>query len=128
MKEDEVNKFEKVQGQLEGLYNEIGILSRKSPNDAINMFKLKFINQILEEANTLLVDDYVPFDGFQKFDENEIPTNSDATMIFEQYLNCLEKLRGDNITTREYKSGWFWIIDGNPSDLRTKSPLKLKEK
>ena len=127
MTEKEVNKFEKVQGQLEGLYNEIGILSKKSPNDAINTFKLKFINQILVEANSMLKDDYVPFEGFEKFDENEIPTNSDATMVFEQYLNCLEKLRSDNITNPSFSS-WYWIIEGETSKIRTTRPLKLKEK
>jgi hypothetical protein len=54
--EEEVIQFEKVQTQIKGLYNEIGILSKKNPNDAVNKFKLKFINQSLIEANDILKD------------------------------------------------------------------------
>ena len=128
MTKEEVDKFEKTQGQIDGLYNEIGILSKKSPNDLVNKFKLKFINQILENANTLLQDTYKPLEGFDSFDDEDLPSNSDVTMIFEQYLSCLEKLRSDNITTSEYKNGWFWIIDEEPSDIKSSRPKKLNEK
>lgn len=128
MTESDINTFEKVQSQINGLYKEVSILGKKSPNDAINKFKLKFINQILEAANTLLVGDYKPLNGFEKFDDDELPTNSDATMVFEQYLSCLEKLRSDNVTTKEYHVGWFWIIDGEASDIKTSRPKKLIDK
>jgi len=126
MKETEIFQFEKIQGQIEGLYKEIGLLSRKSPNDAVNKFKLKFINQLLVEANTLLKDSYKPLEGFDKFDEDELPTNSDVTMVFEQYLNCLEKLRGDNIEQKH--SSWYWLLDGEISSHRTSIPMKIKSK
>ena len=128
MTKEEVDKFEKTQGQIDGLYNEIGILSKKSPNDIVNKFKLKFINQILERANTLLQDTYKPLEGFDNFDDDDLPSNSDVTMIFEQYLSCLEKLRSDNITTIDYKNGWFWIIDDVPSNIKSSRPKKLNEK
>lgn len=126
MNQEEINKFEKVQSQIDGLYKEIGILSKKSPNDAVNKFKLKFINQILEVANNLLTDNYKPLEGFDTFDDEDLPSNSDVTMIFEQYLSCLEKLRSDNV---KFKSvAWYWIVDGELSGIRTTKPLKLKEK
>ena len=96
MTEQEINNFEKTQSQIEGLYKEIGILSKKSPNDAVNKFKLQFINQLLVEANKILIETYKPLNGFDTFDEETLPTNSDVTFIFEQYLNCLEKLRSDS--------------------------------
>lgn len=126
MEEDEIFKFEKIQGQIEGIYKEIGLLSKKSPNDAVNKFKLKFINQMLEEANSLLSGDYKPLEGFDTFDEDELPTNSDVTMIFEQYLNCLEKLRSDNIVLDF--STWYWLIDGEQSEIKTFAPKKLIRK
>ena len=128
MNKEDVNKFEKVQGQIDGLYKEIGLLSKKSPNDAVNKFKLKFINQILEEANGLLQGAYKPLEGFDKFDDEDLPTNSDVTMIFEQYLSCFEKLRSDNITTKQYVTGWFWIVDGEASNIKTSTPKKLNNK
>ena len=122
----EVDTFEKVQAQIEGLHTEISTLSKKSQNDALNKFKLKFVNQILKEANKLLGDIYKPFSDFELFDENEIPTTSDVAMMLTQYLSCFEKFRADNV-----KQGsnlrWYWIIDGKESDIKTIMPKKIRE-
>jgi hypothetical protein len=126
MTKEEVDKFEKTHSQFEGLCKEIGILSKKSPNDAVNKFKLKFINQILVEANNILTNKYLPLEGFDVFKEDELPTNSDVTFIFEQYLNCLEKLRSDNVTQKHAR--WHWVIDGKESEIKTSEPKKLKNK
>jgi hypothetical protein len=126
MTEEEVNKFEKIQGQMQGLHTEIGTLSRKTPDGALNKFKLKFINQILVNANEFLKGEYKPLDGFDKFEEDDLPTNSDVTIILQQYLSCLEKLRSDNVTTKDYVMGWFWIINKKASSIKTYVPQKLK--
>jgi hypothetical protein len=129
MTTEEVDIFEKLQAQLSGLHLEISILSKKSPNDALNKFKLKFVNQILKESNELLGEEYKPFSDFELFDDNDIPSNSDVTMMFTQYLNCFEKLRADNIEQEDkFPRGWYWIIDGNLSDVRTVTPQIIKEK
>jgi hypothetical protein len=125
MKETEINTFEKVQTQLESLHSEISALTKKSQNDALNKFKLKFVNQALEEANVILGKEYKPFANYDKFDENDLPTNSDVTMILGQYLNCMEKLRADNIYQK--LGSWYWRVNGKESYLRTSTPNKLKE-
>lgn len=126
MTQQEVDLFEKLQAQLEGLYNEISALSKKSQNDALNKFKLKFVNQILSEANILLEDDYKPFADFSTFDENDMPTNSDVAMMLTQYLNCFEKLRVDNIRKESnFPQYWYWIIDKKSSLSRTHPPKNL---
>lgn len=124
MKKKEIDTFEKVQAQLEGLHSEISALSKKSQNDALNKFKLKFVNQILAEANTLLGNDYKPFSDFDLFDENDMPTTSDAAMMLTQYLSCLEKLRADNVI--EEFGDWYWKIDGKKSNIETNRPKKIK--
>ena len=129
MTEAEINNFEKVQAQLESLHSEISALTKKSQNDALNKFKLKFVNQSLEEANKLLGKNYKPFEDFEKFDENDLPSNSDVTMMLGQYLNCMEKLRADNID-RNTVGHWVWAA-GTKRELtgiRTSPPQKLKEK
>ena len=124
MTEEEINQFEKTQSQINGLYNEIGLLSKKNPNDAVNKFKLKFINQTISESNELLGEEYKPYLDFDKFEEEELPTTSDVTMMLEQYLNCLEKLRSDNL---EYSVGtYYWLVDGEISDIKTAHPQKFK--
>lgn len=126
MTKQEVDNFEKLQAQLEGLHNEISALSKKSQNDALNKFKLKFVNKIISDSNELLGDNYKPFTDFDIFDENEMPSNSDVAMMLTQYLSCFEKLRADNV--KQERLNWFWIIDGNQSDIKTVMPKKIKEK
>lgn len=124
MKQEQVDLFEKVHTQIEGLHTEISALSKKSQNDALNKFKLKFVNQILVEANIVLSDKYKPFNDFDIFSDDDLPTTSDVAMMLSQYINCLEKLRTDNVTI--YNHQWYWLIDGKRSEIRTFRPLKTK--
>lgn len=130
----DVDKFEKLVGQVQGLYEEMSILSKKSPNDAVNKFKLKFINQQLCESNALLAERYRPFDDFDIFSEDEIPQNSDVVFILSQYLQCMEKLRGDNAVVRN--GYWYWHVEGVEADkvdddgytlIRTTKPKHLRD-
>jgi len=129
MTKQEVDTFEKLQAQLEGLHTEISSLSKKSQNDALNKFKLKFVNQILSDSNLLLGANYKPFNDFESFEESDMPTNSDAAMMLTQYLNCFEKFRADNIKKEDkFPHNWFWIVDGKLSNIRTLIPKIIKEK
>lgn len=70
----DISLFEKLHAQLEGLYTEVGLLSKKKPDDAMNAFKLKIINKILTPLNELLGDKHKPFEDFHLFDEESLPT------------------------------------------------------
>ena len=94
----DVDEFKKCKAQLESFETEIGILSRKSPNDPLNKFKLKFINQIISKANSILGEDYRPFADFNEFDEVSLPSNSDVVLMLAQYLKCMERLRLDDLS------------------------------
>lgn len=120
---DEIDVFEKLYSQIEGLHQEIGTLSKKSPSDAINPFKLKMINKVLIRANSMLQNKYKPFEDFDSFEDDDIPTNSDATLILSQYYECMEKMRSDNIN--EYG---YWIISGSKSEHKTARPKKITKK
>lgn len=48
--------------------------------------KLKYVNKTLEAANDVLGDDK-PYDDFEKFSEEDLPTNSDVLMILSLYLD-----------------------------------------
>lgn len=134
MNRSDVDRFEKLAGQVLGLYEEMSILSKKSPNDAVNKFKLKFINRQLSKSNELLDERYRPFDDFEIFSEDDVPQNSDVVFILSQYLQCMEKLRGDNVVIR---SGvWYWRVEGGKDDkvdenghvfIRTTKPKHLKD-
>jgi len=133
MNTGDVDHFNKLSGQLTGLYEEMSLLSKKSPNDAVNKFKLKFINRQIAECNDFLSDRYRPFDDFDQFSEDDVPQNSDIVFILSQYMQCLEKLRADNVVVRN--GGWYWHVEGAEGDkvdengfslVRTSQPKHLK--
>ena len=123
MKKDEIELFDKVQSQMEEMYNEVSILSKKSQNDALNEFKLHFVNNLLEDANRLLNEKYKPFNEFKQFDKDKIPTNSDVVMVLSQYLACLEKMKIDNIESS--LGTCYWKIDNKVSNIKTNRPKRF---
>lgn len=134
MNTDDVDRFEKFFGQLTGIYDEMSLLSKKNPTDAVNKFKLKFINQQIAECNTMLSATYRPFDDFDLFSEDDVPQNSDVVFIVAQYLQCMEKLRADNVVQRN--GTWFWKVKGKKGEpvdekgfvfFRTTRPKHLRE-
>ena len=131
MKRNDVDTFEKLTAQLGSLYQEMSALAKKSPNDAINEFKIQFVNGTLTKCNQLLGQKYSPFSEFQTFLADDMPSNSDVTFILSQYIECAEKFRSDNIY-RSYMD-WYWKIDGVDSDdeegrIDTPPPKKLTRK
>ncbi|MFI0458177.1 MAG: hypothetical protein ACH254_11280, partial [Candidatus Thiodiazotropha endolucinida] len=134
MNRSNVDIFEKLSGQLLSIYEEISLLSKKNPNDAVNKFKLKFINKLISQSNEYLAEKYKPFDDFDNFDEDDIPQNSDVVFILSQYLQCFEKQRADNVVIRN--GYWYWRVEGDEDDsvdddgmvlIRTVKPKKLKD-
>ena len=128
MKMKDVERFEKVTGQLEGVYEEITSLSKKAPNDGVNKFKLRLVNKVLEDANLLLDNKHKPFADFSVFDEDTLPSNSDVAFILAQYLNCMENLRAENIRQKDYSVQWYWVIDGEMSSEKAAQPRKLNRR
>jgi hypothetical protein len=126
MNEAQVSEFELLQGKLQGLYDEVLTLSKKSPTDPFNKFKLKLTNSVLGSANRFLREQDMapPVDGFEQFDDIELPFNSDVVVVLSQYLQCLEKLRADNIAIDG--GHWYWVFGRKCSDRQTAPPQKIK--
>lgn len=118
--EGDVLAFEKTEAQLEGFYEEIGLIAKKKPDDPLNKFKLNFINQMLEHANRLLGDRYRPFPDFAKFDADALPTASDVVTILSQYLRSMDKFRKD---FTKYSFGEYnWTLSDSGAKIRAKRP------
>jgi hypothetical protein len=126
-----IEEFKKILNQLEGLHEEISNLSKKSYSDALNLFKLKLVNKVLLRTNSLLGKKYKPFDDFENFNEDDIPSNSDVALVLSQYINCMESLREENIVSKiEYtvsgsvaKLFWHW----KGTKLETYPPKNVKK-
>lgn len=124
MTREDINAFEKLVSQIEGLYGEIAVLAKKSPNDALNSFKIKFVNSAIQRCNELFGDPYRPFEDFDGFASDDLPSNSDVTLMLSQYIECAEKFRADNIVEDEFGGGWHWKIKGEK--IVTGPPKKIK--
>ena len=127
MKRGDVDVFEKLAAQLYSLYQEMSALAKKLPNDAINTFKLRFVNGTLSQCNEFLGQRYRPFADFESFSADDMPSNSDVTFIISQYIECAEKFRADNI--RREIDKWYWNFDDDGGAwIRTPTPKKLIRK
>ena len=101
------------------------MIAKKSPNDALNKFKLNLINKVLKMANDVLGRGYLPFSDFTQFDGDDVPTTSDVTMVLAQYMEEAERYRSDNVV---YKNGWKYVIKGTVSDIPAGPPSKVGKK
>lgn len=121
--EFDIDEFEAVEAGIASARDEILVLVRKSPHDALSKFKLGVVNALLLRANGLLADD-CPMDAFDQFDLEALPSVSDVAMVFGQYLAALENLRGRHV---QQKSGyWYWAPEGELTGRRTYPPRKLE--
>jgi hypothetical protein len=135
MKRKEVDAIEKLMAQLESTHHEMSSLSKKSPNGAVNVFKIKLINATLTQYNELLGRAYKPFADFESFSIDDVPSNSDVSFVVAQYLEFAEKFRADHIRKVGFGS-WVWDTDGVDEDddeggekaVPTSPPKKLAQK
>lgn len=79
---------EKIKSQIRTLRSEFCTLSNKHPNDQVNTFKLKYVNDTLTECNKLL-GEKKPYKDFETFDLDELPTNSDVLLMLSLYSDIL---------------------------------------
>lgn len=118
--EEHIEQLEKVIYQLNAAHAEVSILAKKSPNDLLNKFKLKLMNEIISLANVVITDTYRPFDGFEMFEEDDKPSNSDVTMVLAQYQDALERFRSVNVIYAEYK--WWYKLGNEASRVEAECP------
>lgn len=123
---EDIEQLEKLIGQLQGMYAEIGALAKKSPNDAVNPFKLKLINRVLSMGNDVLGENYKPFVEFDQFDTDDAPSTSDVTMVISQYMEEAERFRSDNVVSGF--GGWHYVVNGKESQIRSGPPTKIGRK
>lgn len=123
----QVAAFNRLTNQLSALYEEISTLSKKSPDGAVNKFKLGILNEKLSEANELLGEDSRPSKHFTIFDADSLPTNSDVVMMLSQYRDALETWRSGRI----HQAGMEWQWNWNTEDgtvVETEKPTRYTDR
>lgn len=128
MEKVQIEKLERSLGQMDGLHREINALAKKSPNDAVNEFKLKFINEVLSEANKFLGNKYRPLAGFDRFEVDAAPSNSDVTFILAQYIEAFESYRSKHIDFNIDFGKWFYQLDVSKEKIWTSPPRSISRR
>ena len=123
---EDVESLEKLIGQLKSLHAEITALAKKSPSDAVNLFKIKLINKVLELGNRILGDQYRPFADFLVFDSEDMPSTSDVALVLGQYIEEAERFRSDHVVMDT--GWWYYKVGGRKSDIRSGPPSKIGRK
>ncbi len=91
-----IREFEQLEVQLKTFYDELSILSKKTPDGPLNKFKLKFVNDTLKKANAILGDTHRPFPDFELFSDADLPSSSDAVLMLSHYLKSMERFQTDH--------------------------------
>ena len=112
----DIEILEKTIGQLHAVHQEMSLLSRKSPNDGVNSFKLRVVNGTIQSANKILGHSYVPIEGFDSFDEDNLPSTSDVVLVVAQYLREIQRFQQDN-TVRGHDYKKVYLLDGKPTNI-----------
>lgn len=86
----EIDIYEELKPKIISVRDTIKGLSSKKPDETLNLFKVKRINLLLKQANALLKD-LKPYDDFDIFTEELLPSNSDALLILELYLEAFTR-------------------------------------
>ena len=117
---EDIQELEKLIGQLKSIHSEIGQLARKSPNDGVNAFKLRMINHTILRSNKLLGKTYMPYEDFEGFNEEDLPSNSDITMVVCQYLEEAERYRSNHVAQKG--GSYYYKVGGKETEVRAAPP------
>ena len=105
MKKEDIERYEELLSKLMSIKNDVALLSAKKPDEQLNLFKIKRINDVLTKINTLIGKDK-PYEDFETFDEVALPTNSDALMMINLYLTGMSRFKKHNSTEKSVGLDW----------------------
>lgn len=99
--------YDKLHGQLLTMKNQFEALSKKTPNDSVNDFKIGLVNKLLADVNGL-IGNYKPFPEFEQFESSPQVFNSDVLLILAQYLTAMHRFKQANITVENSPLNIDW--------------------
>lgn len=108
-----IQEFARLKVQLKTFYDEISVLSKKTPDGPVNKFKLRFLNDTLKKATVLLGEIHRPFPDFETFDEADVPTSSDVVLMLSHYRKSMEHFKADHTFQDEDDDKWYWHTKGD---------------
>ena len=110
--------------QLDALHQEAAASSKKHPDKPVSKFKVDLANLVLKTAREVLGTSSPTLD-FEKFNTDDLPTNSDLSFVVSQFVECAEKLKAQNIK-RMYNGVWYWEVSGILTDIVATAPKGVR--
>ena len=109
--EAQVGEHELISPQLAAMVGEVRELSKKKPNEALNVLKVQMLNTVLKRVSNLLAKEPTS-DFLQMLDEDTLPSASDASFVLAQHASAMRQFR-------EKHHGWDgaehrWFTAENP--------------
>ena len=105
----EIDIYEELRPKIASVRDTIKALSSKKPDEILNLFKIRRINILIGQANSLLKD-VKPYNDFDTFEEDELPSNSDVLLIIELYLESFHRYWINNSTHGSWDMEREWNI------------------
>jgi hypothetical protein len=124
MNAEQVEAFRAMAAQLDALHQEASAAAKKAPDKSVSAFKINLANNILKSAKAVLGKS-APVLGFESFDIDDLPTNSDLSFVVTQFVECAEKVRSENVQ-RLHNGVWYWTISGAMSQIAAAPPRGSK--
>lgn len=108
--QNQIDEYSLLNPLFDSLLREIKELSKKKPDEKLNVFKGKTINKILARAKALLINE--PTNEFLEIiDIDTLPSNSDVVFIMVQFEAALEKFYNKHTTGKNWSSSREWDIE-----------------
>lgn len=74
---------------LRAMYVEFKELSKKKPDSAVSISKIKIVNRLLEKVKTVLSDEESN-NFLDLLNEDDVPQTSDVTLMLSQYVAAMD--------------------------------------
>lgn len=90
----------------------------------VSKFKVELANSVLEVAKKVLGTS-APALNFEKFNADDLPTNSDLSFVVSQFVECAEKVKAQNIQ-RMHNGTWYWQVNKSMSNIVAVAPKGVR--
>jgi len=101
-------EYELISPQLDAMIGEVKELSKKKPNEALNLLKVQMLNKVLKRVSSLL-DEEPTADFLQLLDEDALPSASDASFVLAQHSSAMGQFHAKYHGWDGVNHRWFTV-------------------
>ncbi|MCH8226288.1 MAG: hypothetical protein IIC97_10510 [Chloroflexi bacterium] len=80
---------------LKAMYSEFKELSKRRPNDAVSVAKIKVVNRLLVKCHGIILEDEASVEYLDLLDEDNVPLNSDVVLMLSQFVVAMQEFNSN---------------------------------